>query len=73
MKGKLKINKGAVAALLAGTILVGSAVGHAISTTTDEQEGVRVENEVGHDDFIPLPFLDVDHEDFVVLDVGNHN
>ena len=73
MKGKVRLNKKgkALAVLLAGTVLVGSAIG-AIHHFNEEPEEVRVENEVGHDDLIPLPYLSVDSSDFVVLDAGNH-
>ena len=73
MKGKVRLNKKgkAVAVLLAGTVLVGSAIG-AIHHFNEEPGEVRVENEVGHDDLIPLPYLSVDSSDFVVLDAGNH-
>lgn len=73
MKGKVRLNKKgkALAVLLAGTVLAGSAIG-AIHHFNEEPEEVRVENEVGHDDLIPLPYLSVDSSDFVVLDAGNH-
>lgn len=73
MKGKLELNKkGKVLAfLLAGTFVGGSVLG-TIHHFNEEQEEVRVENEMGHEDIIPLPYLSIDSSDFVVFDVGNH-
>lgn len=73
MKGKVRLSKkGKVTAfLLAGTVLAGSVAG-VVHHFNEESEKVRIENEVGHDDLIPLPYLSVDSSEFVVLDAGNH-
>lgn len=73
MKGKVRLSKkGKVTAfLLAGTVLAGSVAG-VVHHFNEESEEVRIENEVGHDDLIPLPYLSVDSSEFVVLDAGNH-
>lgn len=73
MKGKMRIVKkrGVAAILLAGTVLVGGIIG-TINHFGEDPEEVRIENEIGHDDLIPLPYLSIDSSDFVVLDVGNH-
>lgn len=74
MKGKVRLNaKGkVVATLLAGGVLAGGVFG-VIHHFNEEKEEARIENEVGHEDFIPLRYLSVDSSDFVVLDVGNHH
>lgn len=69
---KVKLNKKgkALAFLLAGTVLA-SGVGM-IHHFNEESEEKSIENEVGHDNILPLPFLSIDDKDFVVLDIGDH-
>lgn len=69
---KLKIRKGKIAAILAGVVLTGTIGGVLYQHFSSKEDDTKQENQVGHEDLIPLPFLAVDDEDFVVLDIGNH-
>lgn len=69
---KLKIRKGKIAAILAGVVLTGTIGGVLYQHFSSKDSDTKQENQVGHEDLIPLPFLAVDDVDFVVLDIGNH-
>ena len=69
---KLKIRKGKIAAILAGVVLTGTIGGVLYQHFSSKDSDTKQENQVGHEDLIPLPFFSVDDEDFVVLDIGNH-
>ena len=69
---KLKLNKGKLAGVLAGLVLTGTIGGLTYQYLTSEDGDTKQENQIGHHDLIPLPFLSVDDEDFVVLDIGDH-
>lgn len=69
---KLKIRKGKIAAILAGVVLTGTIGGVLYQHFSSKEDDTKQENQVGHEDLIPLPFLSVDDEDFIVLDIGNH-
>ena len=69
---KLKIRKGKIAAILAGVVLTGTIGGVLYQHFSSKEDDTKQENQVGHEDLIPLPFLAVDDVDFVVLDIGNH-
>lgn len=72
MGQKLKINKKKVSLLLAGFILTGSIGGTVYHFMKEDQDEVKVENEIGHENIFPGLNLSVDDQDFVVLDIGNH-
>lgn len=72
MGKKLKINKKKVSLLLAGFILTGSIGGVAYHFRGEDKDEVKVENEIGHENIFPGLNLSVDEEDFVMLDIGNH-
>lgn len=70
---KLKLNKKALAWILAGTLTVGA--GAAIyKTAKDGQDSQPViENHIGHSDINPFINFNLDEEDFVVLNMGDHD
>lgn len=72
MGQKLKINKKKVSLLLAGFILTGSIGGTVYHFMKEDKDEVKVENEIGHENIFPGLNLSVDDQDFVVLDIGNH-
>lgn len=72
MAKKLRLTKKGKAVLLSGIAIAGGIVG-AVHYFNEESSERFVENEVGNEDLIPLPFLSIDSDEFVVLDAGNHN
>lgn len=72
MGQKLKINKKKVSLLLAGFILTGSIGGTVYHFMKEDKDEVKVENEIGHENIFPGLNFSVDDQDFVVLDIGNH-
>lgn len=69
---KLKIRKGKIAVILAGVVFTGTLGGVLYQHFFSEDSDTKQENQIGHEDLIPLPFFSVDEEDFIVLDIGNH-
>ncbi len=70
---KLKINKKLVAGLLAGTIVITSA-GYIAKKQHDDKYGKpTITNSIGHTDINPYINFNLDEEDFVVLDMGDHD
>ena len=67
---KLNVNKKALALILAGTIGAGG-IGFILKSAVSNEEP-KIENQIGYTDINPL-FENVDPEDFVVLDIGDHD
>lgn len=70
---KLKLNKKALALFLTGTLAVG--VGATIFKNAKDGQDSRpvIENHIGHLDINPLINFNLDEEDFVVLNMGDHD
>ena len=68
---KVKVNKRLLALILAGTMTAGvtAFVLSALSNKKVEKE----ENRIGYTDINPFFNFNVDEEDFVILDIGDHN
>ena len=68
---KVKVNKRLLALILAGTMTAGATafVPSALSNKKVEKE----ENRIGYTDINPFFNFNVDEEDFVILDIGDHN
>lgn len=70
---KLKLNKKAIALLLTGTLaLGGSAVAYKNYKSAQETKPT-IENQIGHSDINPIINFGLDEEDFVILDMGDHD
>ena len=76
-KLKFKLNEKILPILLAGVTLVGTGIGayklgvrKGIKNT---QDAISEENEIGHDDINPLLNFKVEDDEFVLLDVGDHD
>ena len=73
-KNRLKVSQSILSLLIAGTITLGTtgAIGNLV-LKHHEQENPRIENEIGHSDFGLVPAWALDDEDFVMLDIGDHD
>lgn len=70
---KIKINKRFLALLLAGTVTVGG-VGFALKGLSNKNnETPSPENQIGYSNVNPWMNFNVNEEDFVILDMGDHD
>ncbi len=73
----LRLNRRALAALLAGVTILGSGhIAYRLGVKNgikSIQNSIAEENEIGHDNINPLINFKVDDDEFVLLDVGDHD
>lgn len=70
---KININKRFLAWILAGSVTIGGA-GLVLKGLSDSKNEVpSLENRIGYSNINPIYNSDVDPEDFVILDMGDHN
>ncbi len=72
-KGKVKISKKWLAILLSGVVAASSSAAYVIARTSEKNKIFHEENTIGYEDINTLFNFDVKPEDFVILNVGDHD
>ena len=74
-KSRLKVSKGILSLIVAGTITLGATglIGGLTLKHQQAAEQPKAENSIGHEDFGLVTAWNLDDRDFVILDIGDHD
>lgn len=70
--GKIRLSKRGIAIILAGGLTLGT-VGYGAYSASKKDPNKKEENSIGYENINPIINFDVDEEDFIILDIGDHN